>query len=116
LVDGDAVKVKMAVAGSVLRASRLEVEAFPELELTGLAAGLPPAGVTLPLGPGTTLDFVVSLGTSGVNVPVRLTASTKVHDAPTIIRNGDLVRVETVVRGGFVVATEIKEGGDDDDD
>lgn len=117
LVVGDAVKVKMVLAGNVLRASRLEVEAFPELELTGLAKGLPATGVALPLDPGTTLDFIVSLGSSGVDIPVRVTASTKVHHAPLTIRNGDVLRVEAVVRSGFVVATGIKEGpGPDDDD
>src|SRR5687767_10600397 len=46
VTDGDAVKIKAALVGNVLRASRLELEDFPELELTGLAEGLPASGVT----------------------------------------------------------------------
>jgi hypothetical protein len=115
LADGDAVKIKAAVVGSVLSASRLELEDFPELELTGVVEELPPAGVDLPLAPGTTLDLVVSLGTSGIDVPVVLTSSTKIKNAPTL-QNGDLVRVEAVVRGGVIVVTKLKAGDDDDDD
>jgi hypothetical protein len=115
LTDGDAVKIRAAVVGSVLRASRLELGDFLELELTGVVEGVPAAGVALPLAPGTTLDFVVSLGTSAIDVPVRLTSSTKVNDAPTL-HNGDLVRVEAVVRGGLVVVTKLKAGNDDEED
>jgi hypothetical protein len=114
--DGDAIKVEMVVAGSVLRATKLALEPFPELELVGLAGDLPAAGLTLPLAPGSTFDFSVTLGASGVQVPVRLTASTKLHDAPLTIHNEDLVRVEAVVRGGVIVATKLKVSDEDDDE
>ena len=115
VTDGDAVKVRAALVGNVLRASRLELEDFPELELTGLAKGLPAAGVTLPLAAGATLEFVVTLGASGVDVPVRLTSSTKLDEKPTTIHNGDLLRVEAVVRGGHIVVTKLKTGEEEDD-
>ena len=116
VADGDAIKVEMVVVGSVLRATKLALEAFPELELVGLAGSLPAAGVTLPLAPGATVDCIVTLDTSAIDVPVRLTASTKLHDAPLTIHNGDRLRVEAVVRGGFIVATKLKVGGEDDDE
>lgn len=116
VTDGDAVKIKASLAGSVLRASRLELEDFPELELTGLVEGLPAAGVTLPLAAGATLDFIVALGASGVDVPVRVTSSTKLDEKPTTLSNGDLVRVEAVVRGGRIVVTKLKTGEDEDED
>jgi hypothetical protein len=116
IADGDAVKVKMVVAGSVLQASRLELESFPELELDGFAADLPPAGVTLPLAPGATLDFTVVLGSSGVEIPVRLTSTTKVRHNLQTLRNDDAIQVDAVVRGGLVVATDIKAGHEEDED
>ena len=115
VTDGDAVKVRAALVGNVLRASRLELEDFPELELTGLAKGLPAAGATLPLAAGATLDCVVTLGASGVDVPVRLTSSTKLDEKPTTIHNGDLLRVEAAVRGGRIVVTKLKTGEEEDD-
>lgn len=116
VADGDAVKIKAALVDDVLRASRLELEDFPELELTGLADGLPAAGVTLPLPAGTTLDIIVVLGASDVEVPVRLTSNTKLDEKPTTIRNGDLIRVEAVVRAGRLVVTKLKTGEDEDEE
>jgi hypothetical protein len=115
LSDGDAVKLRAVVVGSVLRATRLELEDFPELELIGVVDGLPAAGVALPLAPGTTLDFIVSLGTSGIDVPVQLTSSSKVNDSPTL-HDGDVVRVDAVVRGGLIVVTKLKAGQDDEEE
>ena len=115
LADGDAVKVRATVVGNVLRASRLELQDFPELELVGVVSDVPAAGVALPLAPGATLDFVLTLGTSGIEVPVRLTSASKINDVRTL-RNGDLVRVEALVRGGVVVVTKLKSGGDEDEE
>src|SRR5262245_11983851 len=75
IADGDAIKVEMGVVGDVLRATQLARVAFPELELVGLAEGLPDDGVALPLAPGETVDCIVTLDTSAIDVPVRLTAS-----------------------------------------
>ena len=108
VTDGDRVTVEAIVVQGVLRASRLKVDEFPELELNGRASGLPAAGVTLPLGAGATVDFVVTLGTSGIDVPVRLTEKTKIHGHSLTIENGDKVKVEAGAQNNRVVATEIK--------
>jgi len=108
LTDGDRVTVEAIVVQGVLRASRLKVDEFPELELNGTVKGLPASGVTLPLAAGTTADLVVTLGTSGIDVPVRLTSKTKFHGQSLTILNGDKVKVEAGVQNNLVVATEIK--------
>ena len=108
ITDGDRVTVEANVVQGVLRASRLKVDEFPELELHGRASGLPAAGVTLPLGAGVTVDFVVTLDASGIEVPVRLTEKTKIHGQSLTIENGDKVKVEAGVQNNHVVATEIK--------
>jgi hypothetical protein len=108
LTDGDRVEVEAVVVQGVLRASRLQIDEFPELELNGTVKGLPAAGVTLPLAAGATADLVVTLGTSGVDVPVRLTSKTKFHGPSLTIQNGDKVKVEAGVQNNLVVATEIK--------
>jgi hypothetical protein len=115
VADGDPVEIRAVVAGDLLRATRLELEDFPELQLKGVVGGLPPAGVGLPLAPGTTVDIVLTLGTSDVEVPLRLTSTTKVSE-PRTLRNGDLVRPEAVIRDGNLVVTKLKPGGDDDDE
>ena len=108
LTDGDRVTVEAIVVQGVLRASRLKVDEFPELELNGTATGLPASGVTLPLAAGTTVDLIVTLGASGIDVPVRLTSKTKFHGQSLTVHNGDKVKVEAGVQGNHVVATEIK--------
>jgi hypothetical protein len=107
LTDGDRIKVDLHVVDQVLQADRIEVEDFPELELIGTAKSLPAAGVTLPLAPGTTLNFVITLGASGVDVSVRLTAGTKIKAHTVAIHNGDPLRVEAGVRDNAIVVTEI---------
>ncbi len=107
LTDGDRIQVDMRVVGSLLHADTIEVEAFPELELIGTAKNLPAAGVTLPLAAGTTVDFAISLGASGVDVPVRLTANTKIKGHIVAIHNGDTLRLEAAVRDNKIVVTEI---------
>jgi hypothetical protein len=116
LTDGDRIKVKIVAGTGVLRATKLEIEAFPELELVGTVKGLPAAGVTLPLPTGTTVDFTLALGVSAVEVPIRLTAGTKVHHKPLTIKNGDTIRVDAAVRNNAIVATEIGDRRHDDDD
>jgi hypothetical protein len=108
LADGDRITVEAQVVQGVIRASRLQIDEFPELELSGSAKGLPAAGVTLPLAAATTVDFIVTLGASEVDVPVRLTANTKFHGPSLTIRNGDKVQVEAGVRNNAIVATEIR--------
>ena len=108
LTDGDRVTVEAIVVQGVLRASRLKIDEFPELELNGTVKGLPAAGVTLPLAAGTTADLVVTLGTSAIDVHVRLTSKTKFHGQSLSIHNGDKVKVEAGVQNNLVVATEIK--------
>src|SRR5215510_6457266 len=49
IADGDAVKIKAEVDGTVLRASRLELLDFPELDLIGFVEQLPDTGLHLPL-------------------------------------------------------------------
>ena len=107
LIDGDRIQVDMRVVGNLLHADKIEVEAFPELELIGAAKGLPAAGVTLPLAAGATVDFAISLGASGVDVPVRLTANTKIKGHIEAIHNGDTLRLEAAVRDNKIVVTEI---------
>jgi hypothetical protein len=116
VADGDAVEIKASVVGTVLRASRLKLQSFPELELVGAVEGLPAAGITLPLVAPATQNMVVSLGASAVDVPVQLTSKTKLDDPPLTLQNGDIVRVEAVVRGGVIVVTKLKTGADEDDD
>jgi hypothetical protein len=110
LADGDSVKVKARVVGNALVASRLEVEAFPELEVIGTVSGLPAGGVMLPLPAGTTVDFVLTL-VSGVDLPIRLTSSTKVDHGSMMmtltINNGDTLEVEAAVRDNRLVATQV---------
>lgn len=110
LADGDSVKVKARVVGNALVASRLEVETFPEAEVTGIVSGLPAGGVMLPLPAGSTVDFVLQL-VSGVNLPIRLTSSTKVdHESmmtTLTINNGDTLEVEAAVRDNRLVATQV---------
>jgi uncharacterized protein DUF5666 len=109
LADGDSVKVKARVVGNALVASRLEVEAFPELEVIGTVSGLPAGGVMLPLPAGTTVDFVLQLVT-GVDLPIRLTSSTKVDRESMMtvtIMNGDTLEVEAAVRDNRLVATQV---------
>ena len=108
LTDGDRVTVEAVVVQGVLRASELKIDEFPELELNGTVKGLPAAGVTLPLAAGATVDLIVTLGTSAIDVPVRLTSKTKVHGQSLTIHNGDRVRIEAGVQNNLVVATEIK--------
>jgi hypothetical protein len=106
LIDGDRIQVDMRVVGNLLRADKIVVEAFPELELIGTAKNVPD-GVTLPLAAGKTVDFLISLGASGVDVPVRLTANTKIKGHIVAIHNGDTLRLEAAVRDNKIVVTEI---------
>ncbi len=107
LVDGDRIQVDARVVGNALRADRIELEAFPEVELIGTANNLPAAGITLPLAAGATQDFVITLGASGVNVPVRLTSHTKIRGHLTSLHNGDAIQLEAGVRNNVIVITEI---------
>jgi hypothetical protein len=111
LAHGDSVKVKARVEGNALVASRLEVEAFPELEVIGTVSGLPDGGVTLPLAANTNpVDFMLQL-VSGVDLPIRLTSSTKVDHGSMMmtltINNGDTLEVEAAVRDNRLVATQV---------
>lgn len=110
LADGDSLKVKARVVGDALVASKLEVEAFPELEVIGTVSQLQAGPVTLPLPPGTTADFMLQL-VSGVDLPIRLTSSTKVEHGSMMmtltINNGDTLEVEAAVRDNRVVATQV---------
>ena len=108
LTDGDRITVEAVVVQGVVRASRLQIDEFPELELAGTAKGLPAAGVTVPLASGATADFIVTLGASGVDVPVRLTAHTKVKGAPFTIFDGNKVQVEAGIQNNAIIATEIR--------
>lgn len=107
LVDGDRITVDAHVVGADIRADKLQVEAFPEVELIGTAKGLPAAGITLPLAAGTTQNFTITLGTSGVDVPVRLTSITKIRGHLTALHNGDAIQLEAAVRNNALVITEI---------
>jgi hypothetical protein len=107
LVDGDRIKVDAHVVGTALQADKIEVEAFPEVELIGTAKGLPAAGITLPLAAGATQNFVITLGASGVDVPVRLTSNTKIRGHLTALHNGDAIQIEAAVRNNAIVITEI---------
>jgi hypothetical protein len=107
LVDGDRIKVDAHVVGNALRADRIELEAFPEVELIGTAKGLPAAGITLPLAAGTTQNFVITLGASNVDVPVQLTSKTKIRGHLTSLHNGDAIQLEAGVRNNVIVITEI---------
>ena len=48
------------------------------------------------------------LGASGIDVPVRLIAHTKIKGAPFTIYNGDKVQGEAGVQNNAIVATEIR--------
>jgi hypothetical protein len=113
LTDGDRIQVDLHVVGTNLQADRIEVEAFPELEVIGTAKSLPTAGITLPLAAGTTVNFAVTLGASGIDVPVRLTSSTKIKGHLTALHNGDVIQVEAAVRNNVIVVTEIKKSPSD---
>ena len=108
LADGDRIRVEAVVNDGVIRAVKLEIEEFPDLELRGTASGLPAAGVSLPLATGATVNFIVTLGSSDVDVPVRLTDKTKVRGGDFTLHNGDPVRVEAAVKNNAIVATEIR--------
>ena len=106
LVDGDRVEVEAVPGSGVLVASKLEVEDFPEVELRGVAQGLPSGGASLPVAPGGTLDFALVL--IGVSVPVRVTGTTRVEVGLSTLANGAVVKVEGSMRDGRVAATEIE--------
>lgn len=108
LADGDRVKVKVRVVAGALEAVKLELEEFPELKLVGTAQGLPPLGLSLPLPPATTADFVLGLGASGVTLPIRLTSATKLEEGPFVLHNGDSVKIEALMQDFHIVATEIE--------
>src|SRR5262249_54028777 len=115
ITDGDRVKVDAVIDGSVLRATKLEIEEFPEIEARGTVSGLPAAGVTLPLAPGTSIAVTLTL-VPGVSVGVVLTSSTKVEDGPFTLTNGAVVQVEAVVRNNQRVVPEISaQGGNGED-
>ena len=111
LTDGDRVKVEAVIENGVIRATKLELEEFPELHMTGTAGSLPAAGVVLPLPHGATVDFTLTL-TPGINVQATLTENTKVEHGPVTLTNGGVVRVEGVVRNGKMLVTEISAGED----
>jgi hypothetical protein len=106
--DGDRIRVEAVVNGGVIRAVKLEIDEFPDLELRGTASGLPAGGVNLPLAAGATVNFIVTLGSSDVDVPVRLTDKTRIRGGHFTLQNGDPVRVEAAVRNNAIVATEIR--------
>ena len=108
LADGDRVRVEAVVNDGVVRAVKLEIDEFPDLELRGTASGLPAAGVSLPLATGATVNFIVTLGSSDVDVPVRLTDKTRVRSNNFRLENGDPVRVEAAVQNNAIVATEVR--------
>jgi Domain of unknown function (DUF5666) len=108
IADGDALEIEARLVGAVFEATRVEVEDFPELELRGTVQGLPTEGVSLPLGPGATVDFTLLLGASGLTVPVRVTSGTRLEDGPFVLTNGALIEVEAVVRDFRIVATELE--------
>lgn len=108
LADGDRIKVEAVVNNGVIRAVKLEIDEFPDLELRGTASGLPAAGVSLPLAAGATVNFIVTLGSSDVDVPVRLTDKTKIRGGGFTLQNGDPVRVEAAVQNNAIVATEVR--------
>jgi hypothetical protein len=113
LVDGDRVEVEAVPGAGVLVASKVEVEDFPEVELRGVAQGLPPGGGSLPVAPGGTLDFALVL--IGVSVPVRVTGTTRVEAGLSILANGAVVKVEGSMRDGRVVATQLEGNSGTDD-
>jgi hypothetical protein len=113
VVDGDRVKVEVAQVQGVLRASKIEVENFPDIKLVGTVKGLPASGVTLPLPAGSTVDFIVSLGVSSADVPVRVTSTTRIEAGPLTLGNGTLVEVEAVMYDFALLATALSlEDGD----
>jgi hypothetical protein len=115
LADGDRVKVKARVVGNALVASRLEVEAFPEVEVIGTVSGLPDGPVMLPLAGTDTVDFALKL-VSNVELPIHLTSSTKVEHGSLTIQNGDTVEVEAAVRDNMLVATQIGAEREDEEE
>ncbi len=112
LTDNDRVKIDAVIAGSVIQATKLELDPFPELEVTGAARGLPDAGVTLPLAAGTTVTFTVSL-VPGVDVSVVLTENTKAEEGPLTLTNGTIVQIEAVLQNNQLVVTEVSATGAD---
>jgi hypothetical protein len=110
LTDGDRVKIKGMIVDNVIRATKLELEEFPEIEVRGTASSLPPAGgVTLPVPSGATIDVTVTL-VPGVDVTVVLTEHTKVEGRHTLA-NGDIIRIDAVLKDTQLVATEISVEG-----
>ena len=71
------------IVDDVIRATKLELEEFPEIEVRGTASNLPAGGVTLPVPSGTTIHFTVTL-VAGVDVPVVLTEPTKAEGRHTL--------------------------------
>jgi hypothetical protein len=65
-----------------------------------------PGAVALPLPPGTALDFTLVLGASGLTLPVRLTAATRLRDGSFLLQNSTLLEIEGVVRAFQIVITE----------
>jgi hypothetical protein len=105
VVAGDRIEIEARLAGGIFQATRVKIEDFPELELRGTAQGVPGA-VTLPLPPGAALDFTLVLGTSGLALPVRLTAATRLRDGPFVLGNGTRMEIDGIVRGLQIVITE----------
>jgi hypothetical protein len=88
LIDGDRVKIHGVIADDVIRATKLELEEFPEIEVRGTASNLPAGGVTLPVPSGITIHFTVTLV---------LTEHAKVEGRHTLA-NDDTVRIDAVLK------------------
>jgi hypothetical protein len=108
LTDGNLVQLEAVVGSGIIQVTKLEIEEFPEVDLRGTAQGLPPGGVSLPLSPGSTIDFTLSLGVPGGDLPVRLTSDTQIEGGPFLLTNGSAIEVEGVVRDFTIVITEIE--------
>jgi hypothetical protein len=106
LTDGDRVKLDTVIMGGVIQVTRLALEAFPEVQDSGTANGLPAAGVMLPLAPATTVAFTLTL-VPGLDVLVVLTENTKLEEGPFLLTNGATVQIDAVVRNMQLVATQI---------
>lgn len=106
LVDGDSVKVTGRLAGGAIIATEVEREDYPETRLRGIAQSLPGSG-PLPLPPGLVVDFVVSLGVPGGEIPVRLTSAARLEHGPFVLSNGTAIEIEGLVQDGRVRITEI---------
>jgi hypothetical protein len=110
LTNGDRVKIEAVIAGGAINATELKLEAFPEIEVTGTASGLPPAGISLPLAPNALpVTFQLTL-VPGVTLTVVLNGNTKVEDEPLTLTNGAVVEIEAAVRNMMLVVTEISAG------